>query len=157
MPNSDLEQGLEKLGRLMTDDDPSADGILLAGYTYLGQFIDHDLTFDVTPLLQSRAGQTLRLRFEEQDSLFYMNVTLDNISLAVQTTPAAPDDDFYAVNLTSTVAATSPIFLIGFISGRGLFYAKLSAAATLASLPVLLAGWVAQRQLIRGLTMGAVK
>jgi len=64
---------------------------------------------------------------------------------------------FYAVNLTSTVAATSPIFLIGFISGRGLFYAKLSAAATLASLPVLLAGWVARRQLIRGLTMGAVK
>ena len=64
---------------------------------------------------------------------------------------------FYAVNLTSTVAATSPIFLVGFISGRGLFYAKLSAAATLACLPVLLAGWIAQKQLIRGLTMGAVK
>ncbi len=64
---------------------------------------------------------------------------------------------FYAVNLTSSVAATSPIFLVGFISGRGLFYAKLSAAATLASLPVLLAGWIAQKQLIRGLTMGAVK
>jgi sorbitol/mannitol transport system permease protein len=64
---------------------------------------------------------------------------------------------FYAVNLTSTIAATSPIFLVGFISGRGLFYAKLCAAATLCSLPVLLAGWVAQRQLIRGLTMGAVK
>jgi sorbitol/mannitol transport system permease protein len=53
--------------------------------------------------------------------------------------------------------ATSPIFLVGFISGRGLFYAKLSAAATLASQPVLLAGFIAQRQLIRGLTMGAVK
>ena len=64
---------------------------------------------------------------------------------------------FYAVNFTSTIAATSPIFLVGFISGRGLFYAKLSAAATLASLPVLLAGWIAQKQLIRGLTMGAVK
>jgi len=64
---------------------------------------------------------------------------------------------FYAVNLTSSVAATSPIFLVGFISGRGRFYAKLSAAATLASLPVLLAGWIAQKQLIRGLTMGAVK
>jgi sorbitol/mannitol transport system permease protein len=64
---------------------------------------------------------------------------------------------FYAVNLTSSIAATSPIFLVGFISGRGLFYAKLSAAATLASLPVLLAGWIAQKQLIRGLTMGAVK
>jgi sorbitol/mannitol transport system permease protein len=64
---------------------------------------------------------------------------------------------FYAVNFTSSVAATSPIFLVGFISGRGLFYAKLSAAATLASLPVLMAGWIAQKQLIRGLTMGAVK
>src|SRR5882672_8475674 len=64
---------------------------------------------------------------------------------------------FYAVNFTSSVAATAPVFLVGFISGRGLFYAKLAAAATLASLPVLLAGWVAQKQLIRGLTLGAVK
>src|SRR5256885_6841273 len=64
---------------------------------------------------------------------------------------------FYAVNFTSSVAGTAPIFLVGFISGRGLFYAKLAAAATLASLPVLLAGWIAQKQLIRGLTMGAVK
>jgi len=64
---------------------------------------------------------------------------------------------FYAVNVTTSVAATAPVFLVSFISGRGLFYAKLAAAATLASLPVLLAGWIAQKQLIRGLTMGAVK
>src|SRR5438067_8326268 len=64
---------------------------------------------------------------------------------------------FYAVNFTSSDAATAPLFLVSFISGRGLFYAKLAAAATLASLPVLLAGWIAQKQLIRGLTMGAVK
>jgi len=64
---------------------------------------------------------------------------------------------FYAVNFTSSVAATAPIFLVSFISGRGLFYAKLAAAATLASLPVLIDGWIAQKQLIRGLTMGAVK
>jgi len=64
---------------------------------------------------------------------------------------------FYAVNFTSSVAATAPIFLVSFISGRSLFYAKLAAAATLASLPVLMAGWIAQKQLIRGLTMGAVK
>ena len=64
---------------------------------------------------------------------------------------------FYAVNFTSSVAATAPLFLVSFISGRGLFYAKLAAAATLASLPVLMAGWIAQKQLIRGLTMGAVK
>jgi len=64
---------------------------------------------------------------------------------------------FYAVNVTTSVAATAPVFLVSFISGRGLFYAKLAAAATLASLPVLMAGWIAQKQLIRGLTMGAVK
>ena len=64
---------------------------------------------------------------------------------------------FYAVNVTTSVAATAPVFLVSFISGRGLFYAKLAAAATVASLPVLMAGWIAQKQLIRGLTMGAVK
>ena len=64
---------------------------------------------------------------------------------------------FLAVNLTDTNASTAPIFLLGFISGRGPFLADLSAAATLLSLPVLLAGWVAQNKLVRGLSMGAVK
>jgi Animal haem peroxidase len=49
-PNSELERGLEKLGRIMTDDDKPPEGRLPAGYTYLGQFIDHDLTLDLTPL-----------------------------------------------------------------------------------------------------------
>lgn len=64
---------------------------------------------------------------------------------------------FFAVNLTSSRAATVPVFLVGFITSEGLFWARLSAAATMACLPVLLAGWIAQRQLVRGLTMGAVK
>ena len=64
---------------------------------------------------------------------------------------------FLAVNLTDTNASTAPIFLLGFISGRGPFLADLSAAATLLSLPVLVAGWVAQNKLVRGLSMGAVK
>jgi sorbitol/mannitol transport system permease protein len=64
---------------------------------------------------------------------------------------------FLAVNLTDTNASTAPIFLLGFISGRGPFLADLSAAATLLSLPVLIAGWVAQNKLVRGLSMGAVK
>lgn len=64
---------------------------------------------------------------------------------------------FLAVNLTDTNASTAPIFLLGFISGRGPFLADLSAAAVLLSLPVLLAGWVAQNKLVRGLSMGAVK
>jgi sorbitol/mannitol transport system permease protein len=33
----------------------------------------------------------------------------------------------------------------------------MSAASTLAVIPVFIAGWAAQRSLVRGLTMGAVK
>ena len=63
----------------------------------------------------------------------------------------------FAVNLTATRASTAPIFLVGFISSQGLFLAKLCAAATLVSLPVLIAGFAAQDKLVRGLSLGAVK
>ncbi len=62
-----------------------------------------------------------------------------------------------AVNLTATAASTSPVFLVGFITSEGLFLAKLCAAATLVSLPVLIAGFAAQDKLVRGLSLGAVK
>lgn len=64
---------------------------------------------------------------------------------------------FFAVNMTASQAATVPLFLVGFMTSEGLYWAQLSAAATLASLPVVLAGWVAQKQLVRGLSMGAIK
>jgi sorbitol/mannitol transport system permease protein len=64
---------------------------------------------------------------------------------------------FLAVNLTTTKAATVPIFLVSFVAPEGQFWAHLSAAATVACLPVLLAGWAAQDKLVRGLSMGAVK
>ena len=63
----------------------------------------------------------------------------------------------FAVNLTAIRASTAPIFLVGFISSQGLFLAKLCAAATLVSLPVLIAGFAAQDKLVRGLSLGAVK
>jgi sorbitol/mannitol transport system permease protein len=64
---------------------------------------------------------------------------------------------FFAVNLTATQAATVPVFLVGFITSEGLFWARLSAASTMAVLPVIIAGWVAQKWLVRGLSLGAVK
>ena len=64
---------------------------------------------------------------------------------------------FFAVNLTATQAATVPVFLVGFITSEGLYWAQLSAAALMASLPVMIVGWVAQNHLVRGLSMGAVK
>jgi len=63
----------------------------------------------------------------------------------------------FAVNLTAVRASTAPIFLVGFISSQGLFLGKLCAAATLVSLPVLIAGFAAQDKLVRGLSLGAVK
>lgn len=64
---------------------------------------------------------------------------------------------FLANLLTSTVARTTPPFLGSFVDGRGQFLAVLSAASTLAVLPVVIAGWLAQKRLVRGLAMGAIK
>ena len=64
---------------------------------------------------------------------------------------------FLATLLTSSAARTTPPFLGSFVDGRGQFLAVLSAAATIAALPVIIAGWVAQKQLVRGLSMGAIK
>ncbi|MFZ0001494.1 MAG: carbohydrate ABC transporter permease, partial [Trebonia sp.] len=64
---------------------------------------------------------------------------------------------FLALNLTVTNAATMPMFLISSVPQEGLYIAHLSAAATVASVPVIIVGWVAQRSLVRGLSMGAIK
>jgi sorbitol/mannitol transport system permease protein len=57
---------------------------------------------------------------------------------------------FLANLLTAVVARTTPPFLGSFVDGRGQFLAVLSAACTLAVLPVILAGWIAQKRLVRG-------
>ena len=64
---------------------------------------------------------------------------------------------FFALNLTSTDAAPLSVFISTFKTSHGLFWAQMSAAAVLTVLPVLIFGWVAQRQLVRGLSFGAVK
>ena len=64
---------------------------------------------------------------------------------------------FLAFNLTVTKAAPLSVYIASFKTSEGLFWAKMSAAATLTVAPVILAGWVAQRQLVRGLTAGAIK
>ncbi|CEA07356.1 Inner membrane ABC transporter permease protein YcjP [Arthrobacter saudimassiliensis] len=64
---------------------------------------------------------------------------------------------FFALILTAGKSATVPVFLVSQMTSEGLFLAQLSAASVLASLPVILAGWIAQKQLVRGLSMGAVK
>jgi sorbitol/mannitol transport system permease protein len=64
---------------------------------------------------------------------------------------------FYAVQLNPVNGSTVPVWVTTFVSTRGAFIAKLSAASVLACLPVVLAGWLAQKRLIRGLALGAIK
>jgi sorbitol/mannitol transport system permease protein len=67
------------------------------------------------------------------------------------------NEAFWSLNLTSSVAAPLTTFIASFSSPEGLFFAKLSAASTIAVAPILIFGWLSQRQLVRGLTFGAVK
>ncbi len=67
------------------------------------------------------------------------------------------NEAFWSLNLTSSKAAPLTAFIASFSSPEGLFFGKLSAASTLAVAPILIFGWLSQRQLVRGLTFGAVK
>jgi sorbitol/mannitol transport system permease protein len=64
---------------------------------------------------------------------------------------------FYAVQLNPVEGSTVPVWVTTNISTRGQFLAQLSAASVLACIPVVLAGWIAQKRMIRGLALGAIK
>jgi hypothetical protein len=49
-------------------------------------------SFDVTAILQGYAGQTVDVSFEQQDSLFFFNATLDDVVLLVATLPTSKDE-----------------------------------------------------------------
>ena len=67
------------------------------------------------------------------------------------------NEAFWTLNLTTTQAAPLTAFIASYSSPEGLFWAKLSAASTMAIAPIMVLGWFSQRQLVRGLTFGAVK
>jgi sorbitol/mannitol transport system permease protein len=67
------------------------------------------------------------------------------------------NEAFWSLNLVTHQAAPLTFFIASFSAPEGLFWAKLSAASTMAIAPILVFGWLSQRQLVRGLTFGAVK
>ncbi|HVT52765.1 MAG TPA: carbohydrate ABC transporter permease [Dongiaceae bacterium] len=67
------------------------------------------------------------------------------------------NEAFWTLNLTTSAAAPLTTFIASYSSPEGLFWAKLSAASTMAIAPILILGWFSQKQLVRGLTFGAVK
>jgi sorbitol/mannitol transport system permease protein len=67
------------------------------------------------------------------------------------------NESFWSLNLTGARGAPITVFIASYSSPEGLFWAKLSAASLLAVAPVMVMGWLTQKQLVSGLTFGAVK
>ena len=67
------------------------------------------------------------------------------------------NEAFWTLNLATSNAAPLTAFIASYSAPEGFFWAKLSAASTLAIAPILVLGWFSQKQLVRGLTFGAVK
>jgi sorbitol/mannitol transport system permease protein len=67
------------------------------------------------------------------------------------------NEAFWALNLTSANAGTLATLIASYSSPEGLFWAKLSAASLMAIAPIVVFGWFSQKQLVQGLTFGAVK
>ena len=64
---------------------------------------------------------------------------------------------FWALNLTASKAGTLATLIASYSSPEGLFWAKLSAASFMAIAPIVVFGWFSQKQLVQGLTFGAIK
>ena len=67
------------------------------------------------------------------------------------------NEAFWSINLTSSDAGTLTALVASFSSPEGLFWSKLSAVSTAACAPIVALGWFCQKQLVQGLTFGAVK
>jgi sorbitol/mannitol transport system permease protein len=67
------------------------------------------------------------------------------------------NEAFWSINLTAAHAGTLATYIARYSAPEGLFWAMLSAASVLAVAPILVFGSLAQRRMVRGLTVGAVK
>ena len=67
------------------------------------------------------------------------------------------NEAFWSLNLTAARAGTLAALIASYSSPEGLFWAKLSAASLMAIAPIVVVGWFSQKQLVQGLTFGAVK
>jgi sorbitol/mannitol transport system permease protein len=67
------------------------------------------------------------------------------------------NEAFWSLNLSAAKAGTLATLIASYSSPEGLFWAKLSAASFMAIGPIVVFGWFSQKQLVQGLTFGAVK
>lgn len=117
-------------------------------YTYFKEIPNEILEaarMDGAPLIKEILYVLLPLAVPGIASTFLLNIIL------------SWNEAFWTLNLTAANAAPLTAFISSYSSPEGLFWAKLSAASTLAVGPILVIGWFSQKQLVRGLTFGAVK
>lgn len=67
------------------------------------------------------------------------------------------NESFWSLNLGAANAGTLASLIASYSSPEGLFWSKLSAASLMAIAPIIVFGWFCQKQLVQGLTFGAVK
>lgn len=79
------------------------------------------------------------------------------ISTALLSIVLCWNEAFWSIVLTSTDAGTLTALVASYSSPEGLFWAKVSAVSALACAPIVVLGWFCQKQLVQGLTFGAVK
>ena len=117
-------------------------------YTYFREIPDDILEaarMDGAPLMKEIVHVLAPMALPGIASTLLLNVIL------------AWNEAFWTLNLSAADAAPLTVFIASYSSPEGLFWAKLSAASTLAIAPILVLGWFSQKRLVRGLTFGAVK
>lgn len=98
------------------------------------------------------AGPLTQLRY------LLIPLTMPGISsTALLSMILAWNESFWSINITATDSGTLALAIASFANSEGQFWAKLSAASIASVAPILILGWLTQRQLVRGLTFGAVK
>lgn len=114
--------------------------------------------FREVPIEILEAGRMDGARPREQMLFLLLPLTAPGIaSTALLSIILCWNEAFWSLNLTAANAGPLTAFIASFSSPEGLFWAKLSAASAMAVAPILIFGWLTQRQLVRGLTFGAVK
>jgi len=97
-------------------------------------------------------------RHDQQLRLVLLPLSAPGIaSTALLAIILAWNESFWCINVSTVNSATLALAIASFSNPEGFFWAKLSAASLASVAPIMVFGWLTQRQLVRGLTFGAVK
>lgn len=96
-------------------------------------------------------------RFRQMTSIAIPLIRTGIISAGLLVAVFVWNEFFLGFNLTGNSTATLPVYMSRFREQQGMFVAQLSASSTIAVLPAVIFGWMTQKSLVKGLTLGAVK